>query len=568
MIAATTSRTGEILIANQILSQEEMQRVLALQQSEGGRTVDCALRLFPAKGEDILKALAERHRIGFRRTLPVEISFFFASRIPFQFLKKYGLVPVVSNTEKFIACADPLQLQAVDDVRNLLNMEEAPLVLCPHAEIVNAIQLAYASDRSDADAEQVIETIAPVESSLWLEGLGENDDLLDDSSDAPIIRLVNLILTKAVQSGASDIHFEPFQKKLKIRQRIDGRLYDLSSPPAHIQAALVSRIKIMANLDIAEKRLPQDGRIEIRIGDKQVDIRVSTLPTSFGERVVMRLLHKTSVLKKLTDLGMDERQLGAFKRIISSPHGIFLVTGPTGSGKTTTLYAALSTLKQNDINIITIEDPIEYRIEGISQMQVNPKIDLTFANGLRTLVRQDPDVILVGEIRDAETASIAVQSALTGHLVFSTLHTNDSASAVTRLHNMGIEPFLITSSVIGVLAQRLVRLLCPSCRQPAANTPEILEHLGCKNRDPSTVMLFEPTGCPTCFHTGYHGRAGIFELLVMNDAIRAIILNTTDSGTIKQKAIENGMQALYTCGLEMVLAGKTSAEELVRVSQQ
>jgi general secretion pathway protein E len=391
---------------------------------------------------------------------------------------------------------------------------------------------------------------------------------LDETSDAPIIRLVNLMLSQAVKARASDIHIEPYKNQLKIRYRIDGILYDTLTPPKHIQSTLVSRVKIMAKLNIAEKRLPQDGRIDIRIADKNVDIRVSTIPTSFGERVVLRLLDKTSVLLKLSDLGMLEDKLQAFDKLIRIPHGIILVTGPTGSGKTTTLYAALSTINSPEINIITVEDPVEYQMDGIAQIQVNPKIDLTFAKGLRSIVRQDPDVILVGEIRDLETAEIAIQSALTGHLVFSTLHTNDSASAVTRLIDMGIEQFLVTSSVIAILAQRLVRVICDECKEAYTPDNESLQSIGISPESLDGKQMYRGKGCPACLQTGYKGRKGIFEFMLLDDAVKNVILKTSDANAIKRTAVEQGMLTIRQDGAQKVLDGITTIEEIFRVTQQ
>jgi general secretion pathway protein E len=403
---------------------------------------------------------------------------------------------------------------------------------------------------------------------LIMSAVEETGDLLDDTSDAPIIKLVNLVLSQAVKARASDIHIEPYQNRIKIRHRVDGILYDMLSPPKHIQSTLISRIKIMAKLNIAEKRLPQDGRIEIRIGDRDVDIRVSTIPIAFGERVVLRLLDKTNVLLKLSDLGMSEKGLKVFNQLIKSAHGIILVTGPTGSGKTTTLYAALSIINNPDINIITIEDPIEYQIEGIGQIQVNPKIDLTFANGLRSIVRQDPDVILVGEIRDLQTAEIAIQAALTGHLVFSTLHTNDSASAITRLIDMGIEPFLVTSSVIGILAQRLVRNICNECKNVYTPDEESLQNIGITPEMYEGKKIYRGKGCQGCLNTGYRGRTGIFELMILNDSIKNLILKTSDSSSIKHKAVEHEMISLRQDGALKVLNGITTTEEVLRITQK
>ncbi|MCI5129573.1 MAG: type II secretion system protein GspE, partial [Candidatus Electrothrix sp. AUS3] len=426
-----------------------------------------------------------------------------------------------------------------------------------------------AYDRSSQGAaDQVLQDIDEDDPEALLSEIEETADLLDDTSDAPVIKLVNLILSQAVRDGASDIHVEPYKDRVKIRKRVDGILYDMLTPQKHVQAKLISRIKIMAKMDIAEKRLPQDGRIEIRIADKNIDLRVSSLPTAFGERIVMRLLDKSNVLLSLEQLGMSSRDLDLLMKLIKAPHGIILVTGPTGSGKTTSLYSALSVLNQPDVNIITVEDPIEYQINGISQVQVNAKIDLTFANGLRTIVRQDPDIILVGEIRDIETADMAIQAALTGHLVFSTLHTNDAASAVTRLIDMGVEPFLVSSSVNAIMAQRLVRKICPHCREAYRPEPESLQLLDLPpefdNRD-----LYLGRGCDECLHTGYQGRLGIYELMVLSENIRSIILTTSDAGQIKREALadpENPMFTLRMDGLRKVLAGVTTLEEIFRVT--
>jgi general secretion pathway protein E len=396
----------------------------------------------------------------------------------------------------------------------------------------------------------------------------EIGDLLDDTSDSPVIRLVNLMFSQAIRDNASDIHIEPYQNTLKIRERLDGILHDMLSPPKQVQAALVSRIKIMARLNIAEKRLPQDGRIELKVADREIDVRVSTLPTAFGERVVLRLLKKSSVLLSLADLGLPEARLAPFAAAIKAPTGIILVTGPTGSGKTTTLYAALCAINTTDINIITIEDPIEYRIDGIGQVQVNPKIDLTFASGLRSIVRQDPDVILVGEIRDSETAEIAMQSALTGHLVFSTLHTNDAAGAITRLRDMGIEPFLLASSLNVVLAQRLVRVICPHCKEPYVPSAEMWSRIGLHPERYLGQRAFRGKGCDHCLHTGYRGRRGIFELLPMSPAMKSLVLTTADANEIRQQAMAEGMVSLAEDGADKVAQGQTTIEEVYRVCRQ
>ncbi len=549
------------------LSEQALNDALRIQNEKGGLIGEVLLRQKVILESDLLKALSLQFDLPLYQTLPVdELSTAFTAQIPIQFLKKYKMVPVVTENRRFIAVNDPLLFQPLDDLRSALNLNGAEAVLCPSSVILSAVN--YAFDTSGDSAARVIEDMNEEDPSQLYSEIKETGDLLDDTSDAPIIKMVNLMLSQAVKDGASDIHIEPTQKRVRIRSRVDGILYDMLSPPKHIQSALISRIKIMADLNIAEKRLPQDGRIEIKIADKSIDIRVSTIPTAFGERVVMRLLDKSNVLLKLKDIGMPEDRLKDFSVLIKSAHGIILVTGPTGSGKTTTLYGALSTINTTDINIITIEDPIEYQLEGIGQIQVNPKIDLTFARGLRSIVRQDPDVILVGEIRDMETAVIAIQSALTGHLVFSTLHTNDAASAVTRLIDMGIEPFLVTSSVIGILAQRLVRVICEGCKEAYTPDAESLIRIGITPDMIEGRQIYRGRGCPLCLNTGYRGRTGIFELMLLDDNIKNLILKTSDSNAIKRMAVSQGMITLRQDGAEKVLSGVTTIEEVFRVTQQ
>jgi general secretion pathway protein E len=558
---------GQILIDNYGLSPEALSQGLRVQEEKGGRIGEILLRQKAISEHDLLKGLGEQFSMRFISILPIdEMNFGFTGSVPIHFLKKYGMVPIITQDKAFIAANDPLLFQPLDGLKLLLGMNGSEVVLAPYSIIISAINFAY--DMSRDSAEQVILDMQDEDGELIISSISGTGDLLDDTSDAPIIRLVNLMLSQAVKERASDIHIEPTQTGLKVRYRVDGILYDRLSPPKHIQSALTSRIKVMADLNIAEKRLPQDGRIEIKIGNKNIDIRVSTIPIAFGERVVLRLLDKTRILLNVSDLGMPSARLKDFDRLIHTPHGIILVTGPTGSGKTTTLYAALSTINRADINIITIEDPIEYQMDGIGQIQVNPKIGLTFANGLRSIVRQDPDVILVGEIRDLETAEIAIQSALTGHLVFSTLHTNDSASAVTRLIDMGIEPFLVTSSVIAILAQRLVRVVCDNCKEEYSPDPESMDSIGLAPEMLKGKRIFRSRGCPVCLDTGYLGRTGIFELMLIDDEIRNLILKTSDSNTIKQKAVEKGMVTLSRDGAQKVVGGVTTIEEIFRVAHQ
>jgi general secretion pathway protein E len=457
-------------------------------------------------------------------------------------------------------------LGAIDDVRLLLR-HPVKVVVAPGATIVDAINRVY--DMASGSASDLMDNLDEERLDLVATELEEPRDLLDADDEAPIIRLVNSLLFQAVKDRASDIHIEPFERDLTVRFRIDGILYDIISPPKRFQPVIISRVKIMSGLNIAEKRLPQDGRIRIRLAGKDVDIRVSTVPTAYGERVVMRLLDRSATLLHLEELGLIGHKQEVVSHLIKQPHGIILVTGPTGSGKTTTLYAALSKINTTDKNIITIEDPIEYQLHGVGQIQVNPKIDLTFASGLRSILRQDPDVIMVGEIRDVETATIAIQAALTGHLVFSTLHTNDSCGAVTRLLDMGIEPFLVSSSVMAVMAQRLVRRVCPSCREAYAPTLEEIRQLGLSaDRFEGHTVFRTGAGCQECKRTGYRGRTGIHELLVVDDDIRALVMKNADAASIRRAATAKGMSTLREDGADKLLAGVTTVDEILRVTQE
>ena len=513
-----------------------------------------------------LQSVSTQFGFPFWAELPAEnIKTEFTRLVPIHYLRKHKMVPLETAEQRVIAVHDPANFQPLDDLRRILGWENAAVVLATEGSILSTISYAY--DMSRDSTEEFFEIMNGEVADDLISEIEETGDLLDETSDAPVIKLVNLLLSHAIRDRASDIHIEPFQNSLKVRYRIDGMLYNLLNLPKRIQASLVSRIKVMAKLNIAEKRLPQDGRIEVKVGDRSVDIRVSVIPTAFGERVVLRLLDKSSTILKLADLGLEEKKIRLFNKLIKSPYGIVLVTGPTGSGKTTTLYAALLTINNSEINIITIEDPIEYQIDGIGQIQVNPKIDLTFANGLRSIVRQDPDVILVGEVRDRETAEIAIQSSLTGHLVFSTLHTNDAASAVTRLIDMGIEPFLVASSVIAIVAQRLVRVLCPRCKEPYIPDDESLRDIGFKRNVVLEYELYRRKGCPACMNTGYRGRTAIFEILVMDENIKKLILRTTDANQINEEAVKRGMETLIQDGARKVLQGVTTIEEVLRVTR-
>lgn len=482
-----------------------------------------------------------------------------------QFLKRCCLVPVITEDKALIAVNDPCDPGPADDLAARLKLPDYEVVLAPRQAIFAAINTFY--DQDQDQARQLVEDMEGHE-YLILDDIRETADLLDDTSDAPVIRLVNHMISQAVKAGASDVHIEPFQDSLKIRYRIDGILYEMLTPPKGVQSALVSRVKVMAGMNIAEKRVPQDGRAQVRIGDQEIDLRISTVPTGFGERLVMRLLNKSGYFLALSEFGMAESNLERLQTIIRQTHGIVLVTGPTGSGKTTTLYAGLSEINSPDKSIITIEDPVEYNLDGIGQIQVNAKIGVTFAKGLRSIVRQDPDVILVGEIRDIETASIAIQSALTGHLVFSTLHTNDAAGAVTRLVDLGVEPYLISSSVNTIIAQRLVRVLCTQCREAFQLTEKDVTALGANGGEWIGKTIFRPQGCPACFNTGYSGRQAIFEILDLDDDLKSMILATSDANKIRETALEKGMITLRRDGMTKVAQGITSIREVLRVTQE
>ena len=537
-----------------------------LKKNNGTGFFDHLIRKKAIDETQLLKIMAEHFDLPFWPDLPMEsINIDFTQNVSIQYLKKHRIVPLITAENSVIAANDPASFQPVDDLRQLLKNPELPVVLSSQDAIMAAINMAY--DMSRTTAKDYFEEINEASTDDLISRIDETADLLDETSDAPIIKLVNLLVSGAIKDRASDIHVEPYSGNLKIRYRIDGILYDILSLPRRIQSPLISRIKIMAKLNIAEKRLPQDGRIEIKIADRLVDIRVSVIPTAFGERVVLRLLDKTANILKLADLGMHHERIKLFNKLIKSPYGIILVTGPTGSGKTTTLYAALSSINHPEINIITIEDPIEYQIDGIGQIQVNPKIDLTFAAGLRSIVRQDPDVILIGEIRDRETAEIAIQSSLTGHLVFSTLHTNDAASAVTRLIDMGIEPFLVTSSIIAIIAQRLVRVLCPHCKEVYVPDEETLANLGLDRSVLKKNIFYRKNGCNLCMQTGFRGRTGIFEILIVDEEIKKLVLKTSDANQINELALKQGMITLQKDGIDKALNGITTTEEVLRVTR-
>ncbi len=486
-------------------------------------------------------------------------------RVEMRIAREQGVLPMWEEAGRVVAgIASHNGLAAVDDLRVIFG-KPVDVRLVPADVLREAINKAF--DKAARSASAVMSEIEDEDKQIDGDLSLEDQDILDDPNQAPIIRFVNTLLTQAIKDRASDIHIEPFEKELAVRFRIDGVLYEIVKPPPRLQASIVSRIKIMSGLNIAEKRIPQDGRIRIRMAGREVDLRVSTLPVRHGERVVMRILEKGKVFS-LDSVGMSQENLAHFRSYITRPHGIILVTGPTGSGKTTTLYSGLAEINAPDLNILTIEDPIEYELRGIGQTQVNPKIDLTFASALRAHLRQDPDVILVGEIRDRETADNAVQASLTGHLVFSTLHTNDSAGAFPRLTEMGVEPFLVASSLLMVLAQRLVRRLCPDCREAYTPLDGELADVGLTRADVAGREVYRAHGCESCLKTGYRGRTGIYEVLVVEDAIKEAVMAGKDGGTIKKIAVASGMKTLRDDGIRKVFEGQTSLEEVMRVTQE
>ncbi len=560
---------GEILIRETRLTPEQLERARIRQLESNVRLSDVLVEEGFLNADEVLHALGHQQGLAVVSSIDSdEVDESLLSEIPIGFAKKHRLLPLgwVSEGVLRVAVSDPLDVAPLDDLHLLFGGAEIELVLTREAVILNAINLAY--DRGVASTDQLAEEANEDLDALAAGISHEVQDLLESTDDAPIIRLVNSLLQHAVKERASDIHIEPFEHDIRVRFRIDDVLYEPMKPlPRSLQAAIASRIKIMGKLDIAEKRLPQDGRIRLKIAGRDYDVRLSTVPVAHGERLVLRLLPDTQELLDLEKIGFNEVQLGALDRIMRRPNGIFLVTGPTGSGKTTTLHAALAKINGPDKNIITIEDPVEITQKGVGQIEVNPKIQLSFATGLRAILRQDPNVVLVGEIRDRETSEIAIQASLTGHLVLSTLHTNDAASALTRLVDMGVEPFLVGSSLVAVLAQRLVRMLCLECREAYTAGDDELREIGV--RPPGRpVTIYRARSCPACSHTGYRGRKGIFELMTIDDEIRALLSRNVDAKTIKAAATGKGMSTLRADGARKVLAGVTSVAEVIRATEE
>ena len=557
---------GQVFLERGLIDEEELRTALNLQSESREKLGKLLVDLGYISEKDRLAVVSEHLNIPAITGTEYPAVPVLENILTLRFMKQCKFVPVrLENNVLTLAMTDPLDDATLDLVRQSTGFS-VNAVLGAESEIMDVLEKFYGSAASTFG--RIIEGID--EGNLdSLDEIEDIEQLKDLASEAPVIRLVNLIISKAIEERASDIHIEPFEKDLKVRYRIDGILYDVESPPKKLKAAVISRVKIMSKLNIAERRLPQDGRIKLKVLGKDIDLRVSTLPTMYGESVVMRILDKSnSDLYDLRRLGFPEDSLHDLEALIRRPHGILLVTGPTGSGKTTTLYSALDTINLPDKKIITIEDPVEYQMDGVNQIQVNPQIGLTFASGLRHIVRQDPDVIMVGEIRDLETAEIAIRAALTGHLVFSTLHTNDAPSAITRLVDMGVEDYLIASSLLGVLAQRLVRVICSQCRVEVFPVPEMLDEMGYRRgngREPH--RFYEGRGCERCANTGFIGRVGIYELMLMNDELRKLTIGKADSGQIRKKALESGMRSLRDDGWLKVRQGLTTLSEVLRVTQ-
>jgi len=566
-------KLGEILIRAGVLTEEQLQKALRVQQAEGGRLGEVLVRLGMVQEPDLMVAIGQQMGIPYASLASGLLS---PSReqaleqlIPAHFARQHVLLPISRNLNSLtIAFADPLDLITMDNLTKMTRCQINPIV-ATRTDLMKAIEQFYGGDKLLQEAiDRSYEPGMAEESPPLLEDESEHetlnlDQLKAEAEEAPVVRLVDLIIRQAIKERASDVHIEPQKDRLVLRYRIDGVLHEISPPARHFHLPMVSRLKILSRLDIAEKRLPQDGSFMMAMDGRQIDFRISTIPSIYGERVVLRILDKSSILLDLSQLGFDASSLAEFRRAVRVPYGLILVTGPTGSGKTTTLYGALNEIRAPEKNILTIEDPVEYRIDSISQVQIKPMIGLTFAAGLRAFLRQDPDIIMVGEVRDLETAEICVRAALTGHLVLSTIHTNDAPSAVTRLVDIGVAPFLLSSTISLVVAQRLVRKLCPACKEAYEPSPELRRRLG-RSGD-QEQLLYRPKGCESCGQTGYYGRTAVFEVMTMTTELRDIIAKGSSAHTLRDVASKGGLVTLWEAGVAKVLDGTTSLEELMSV---
>jgi type IV pilus assembly protein PilB len=562
-------RIADVLIEDGLLLPSQLEEAVALQQKEGGRLLKILTDKQFVTDQDMTVSMGRCLNTPLINLSKVRVPEEIMSLVPRELAKANKLVPIARvNGKLFVAMADPTNVLAVDDVKRRVQLDIVPMIATERA-VHDVLAGVHGGARMTEVLKQVAddaEAAGSVEVQTKKNDEIDLDRLATDSEDAPVIKIVNLILVQAVKEKASDIHIEPFQKTLKLRYRIDGELIAAESPPKALQLAITSRIKILSGLNIAERRIPQDGRFRIKVLAKDIDLRVSILPTAYGEKIVIRILDKAALTGSIDQMGMDESTLDKFKKAIDAPHGMILVTGPTGSGKTTTLYSVLQELNSPQYNIVTVEDPIEYELTGINQVSVRNDIGLDFASALRSILRQDPDIVMVGEIRDNETADIAVKAALTGHQVLSTLHTNDAAGAITRLDDMGIEPFLISSSVIMACAQRLVRRICTNCREEFVPEPEMFERLGMAV--PEGATFFHGSGCDRCKHRGYLGRVAIIEALPVSEAIRRLIIKRASAAVVKNQAISEGMRTLRMIGIDKAIEGITTLEEIWRVTAE
>jgi type IV pilus assembly protein PilB len=561
----SSERLGRLLNTAGLITEEQLQKVLLEQKKTGGRLGSTLVKLGFIGEEKLLQFLSRQYGISSVDLNNFAIDENIIKLVPTDVVQKYHVVPVKrSGAVLSVAMVDPTDMFAIDDIKFMTGYEVVPLVASEGA-ITAVINKYYDQAQSlqsvlQEAGEESVDVVSSQEDQLTL---GELKEAVDE---APVVKLVNLILAEAIKKGVSDIHIEAYEKKFRVRYRLDGSLYESMSPPMKLKAALTSRLKIMASLDIAERRLPQDGRIKLKLKDKEVDLRVSTLPCLFGEKIVMRILDKGNLTLDLTKLGFEVTALESFLKAVTSPYGMVLVTGPTGSGKTTTLYSAMHYINTDDINIMTAEDPVEYNLMGVNQVQMKEEIGLNFAAALRSFLRQDPDVVMVGEIRDFETAEISVKAALTGHLVLSTLHTNDAPSTVNRLLNMGIEPFLVASSVILILAQRLVRRICPECKEVEKVPIGSLTDIGFSPEEAKGVVCYHGKGCANCSDTGYRGRLALYEVMPVGEELRELILQGVSADELKKRAISLGMRSLRMSGLQKIKEGLSSIEEVVNTT--
>lgn len=553
-------RLGDVLVNSGVITEEELKKGLERQKNSGRKLGETLVDEGFATEENIAKALSSQLHYDMIDLQNVSIEEDVLSLVPASVLKKYKAIPFEYSPDNMnvlrVAMSDPMDMTAMDDINIITNLQVEPVVAT-----MRSVMLALDRYYGQAEVNSALEEYTREKESQ----IAEQEDLYsEDVNNSPIVQLIKTMIEQAVRQRASDIHIEPMERQVRIRYRIDGALYEKAVYSIQLLPAMAARVKIIGGMDIAEKRKPQDGRITQVVDRREYDIRASILPTVYGEKIVMRLTSKNALTREKSQLGLQPDELKKFDHILKNPHGILLVTGPTGSGKSTTLYTALSELNKEDVNIITVEDPVEANIDGINQVQVNPKADLTFATALRSILRQDPDIIMIGEIRDRETASIAVQASITGHLVVSTLHTNSAASTITRLTDMGIEPYLIADATIGVIAQRLVRRLCPECKRAKKADREELEMLMLE--PDADVTVYEPCGCPKCDGTGFRGRIGVYEIMELTQSLKSIISKNGSAEEIKEKALEEGMHTLRMSATGYVLKGITSVQEMMRVS--